>query len=57
MHGFTCRWMVRHFSQEGDTVLSLCSGTGSTSVAALMLGRNAIDIDFQQHQLLTARKS
>ena len=34
--------------------MSLFSGTGTTSVAALMVGRNAVDVDFQQNQLQAA---
>lgn len=39
------RWLVRHFSKQGDTVLSLCCGSGSTILAALLEGRNAVGID------------
>ena len=34
-----------HFSQSGSNVLDLCSGTGSTTIAALSLGRNAFSVE------------
>ena len=39
------KYLVKHFSQSGSNVLDLCSGTGSTTIAALSLGRNAFSVE------------
>ena len=53
-------WFVTHFSEEGDWVADLCSGTGSTLVAALLNKRHgsAVDksegqIEFVSHRIMT----
>ena len=35
-------WLIRTYSNEGDTVLDNCSGSGSTPVACIHTGRNYI---------------
>ena len=35
-------YMVKTYSNEGDTVLDNCSGSGTTGLAAKNLGRNYI---------------
>lgn len=38
-------WLIRSYTNEGDTVLDLCMGSGSTGVAALRTGRHFIGIE------------
>lgn len=49
--------MIRMFSFVGDTVMDPFSGTGTTSVAAALCGRNSIGIEIEAryHQLATQR--
>lgn len=44
-------WFVKHFSEEGDWVADLCSGTGSTLVAALLNKRNGSAVDKSKNQI------
>ena len=46
-------WLVSHFSMPGGNVLDLCCGTGSTTIAALALGRNCIAVDTEKLMLET----
>lgn len=39
------RYLVRTFSNEGDTVMDCCLGSGTTGVAALMEGRRFVGIE------------
>lgn len=38
-------WLVKTYSNEGDTVLDNCMGSGSTIIACERLGRNSIGIE------------
>lgn len=38
-------YLVRTYTNEGDTVLDFCAGSGTTGVAAIKTGRNAILIE------------
>ena len=39
------RWLIRRYSMECDTILDPFSGSGTTSVEALLLKRNSVGID------------
>lgn len=45
------RRLIRMFSFTGDTVLDPFAGTGTTSVAAVELGRNSIGVDIEPEYL------
>jgi site-specific DNA-methyltransferase (adenine-specific) len=38
-------YLIRTYTNEGDTVLDICAGSGTTGVAAIRTGRNAILIE------------
>ena len=40
-----CEYMIRTYTNEGDTVLDSCMGSGTTGVAAINLGRNFIGME------------
>jgi site-specific DNA-methyltransferase (adenine-specific) len=48
--------LVRLFSFAGDTVLDTFSGTGSTSLAAIMSGRNSIGNEIESAYVQNAEK-
>lgn len=39
------RWLVRTYTNEGDTILDPCMGAGTTGIAATIEGRNFIGIE------------
>ncbi|WP_340572482.1 site-specific DNA-methyltransferase [Stenotrophomonas sp. G106K1] len=49
------RWAVREYSNAGDTVLDPFSGSGTTAVEAMLLGRNAVSVDISPWASLLAR--
>lgn len=40
-----CEYMIRTYTNEGDTVLDNCMGSGTTGVAAIKLRRKFIGIE------------
>jgi DNA modification methylase len=48
--------LIKHFSFAGDTVLDPFAGTGSTSQAAIMAGRNSIANDIEPAYVEIARQ-
>lgn len=41
-------WLIRTYSNEGDTILDNCSGSGTTAIAAINTGRNYILIEKEE---------
>lgn len=49
------RWIIRHFTEERATVVSLFDGTGTFSLAAVLENRDAISVDIDVVQLNRAK--
>lgn len=49
-------YLIRTYTDPGDTVLDFCMGSGSTCVAALQEGRKAIGIELDKGYYDTAIK-
>ena len=47
-------WLIRSYTNEGDTVLDSCMGSGSTGVACVRTGRNFIGIERDAAHYATA---
>lgn len=43
-----CEYLIRTYTDEGDTVLDNCMGSGSTGVAAISTGRNFVGIELDK---------
>lgn len=43
-----CRWLIRTYTNPGETVLDATMGSGTTMVAAKMEGRNGIGVEMEQ---------
>lgn len=42
-----CRWLIRSYTNPGETVLDATMGSGTTVVAACLENRNAIGIELE----------
>jgi site-specific DNA-methyltransferase (adenine-specific) len=49
-------YLIRTYTNEGDTVLDLCSGSGTTGVACVNTGRNCILIEKEEKYFEIAQK-
>lgn len=49
-------YLIRTYTQEGETVLDNCMGSGSTGVAAVQTGRNFIGMEIDQHYFDIAKE-
>lgn len=49
-------WLIKTYSNEGDTVLDNCMGSGTTGVAAKTLNRKFIGIELEAHFYHVANK-
>lgn len=52
-----CEYLIRTYSNTGETVLDMCMGSGTTAVACVRTGRNYIgfELDPQYHATALAR--
>ena len=50
-----CEYLIRTYTNEGETVLDNCMGSGTTGVACLNTGRNFIGIEKDQKYFKIAR--
>lgn len=51
-----CRYVISTYTDEGDTVLDSCMGSGTIGVAAKQLRRNFIGIEKEKDIFLTAKQ-
>ena len=49
-------YLIRTYTNEGDTVLDICMGSGTTIVSAIRTGRNAIGIEMDKDYFEIAEK-
>ena len=49
-------WLIKTYSNEGETVLDNCMGSGSTGVACINTGRNFIGIELNKDYFAIAKK-
>lgn len=40
-----CEWLIKSYTNKGDTVLDSCAGSGTTCIAAISTGRNYIAME------------
>lgn len=51
-----CEYLIKTYSQEGETVLDNCMGSGTTGVACIHTGRNFIGIEKEEKYFEIAKK-
>lgn len=49
-------YLIRTYTNPGDTVLDFCCGSGTTGVAALKEGRNFVGVELDAHYFQVAQK-
>lgn len=49
-------WLIKSYSNEGDTILDNCMGSGSTGIACKNLNRNFIGIELNEDYFNIAKK-
>ena len=42
------RWLIRSYSNDGDTILDNCMGSGTTAIAAIREKRNFIGFELNK---------
>lgn len=51
-----CKWLIKTYTNEGDTVLDFCMGSGTTGIAASETGRNFIGVEMDTEFFKIAEK-
>lgn len=49
-------YLIKTYTNGGETVLDNCMGSGSTGVACVNIGRNFIGIELEEKYFETAKK-
>jgi site-specific DNA-methyltransferase (adenine-specific) len=49
------KWLVSTYSNEGDTILDNCMGSGPVGVAAKLLGRSFVGIEYNEEYFRVAK--
>lgn len=50
-----CEYLIKTYSNEGDTILDNCMGSGTTGVACMNLGRNFVGIEKEEKYFEVAK--
>ena len=51
-----CEWLIRTYTNEGETVLDNCMGSGTTGVAAINTNRNFIGMELTENYFAIAEE-
>ena len=51
-----CEYLIRTYTDEGETVLDSCMGSGTTGVAAVQSGRSFIGIELDEGYFEMAKR-
>ena len=51
-----CEWLIKTYTNEGETVLDNCMGSGSTGVACVNTNRNFIGIELDENYFKIAKE-
>lgn len=51
-----CEWLIKTYSNEGDTVLDNCMGSGTTGIAAMNTNRDFIGIEMNKDYFEIAKE-
>lgn len=49
-------WLIKTYTNEGDTVLDNCMGSGTTGVACVRTGRNFIGMELNEDYFKIAER-
>lgn len=49
-------YLIKTYTNEGETVLDNCAGSGSTGIACINTNRNFIGIELDEHYFEVAKK-
>ena len=51
-----CEYMIKTYTNPGETVLDCCMGSGTTGIAALNIGRDFVGIELSQEYFNIAKQ-